>query len=408
MNPETGGVCEAVRLLAEGLTDAGFYNEIASVDHKVYHSDSIVTQHALGPKRGPWYYSKQLMPWLLKNLTRFDVVVVHGLWLYHGYAVNKALKQLDRNAEGILPRFMVMPHGMLDPYFQQAKGRRIKALRNIAYWALVEKNIINNADELLFTCETELLLARKPFKPYYPKRETVVGLGVQSPPAFTLSMAKAFLETAPDLQLKPYWLFLSRINEKKGCDLLLQAYKSLAERAAAIGDISHLPNLVIAGPGGEMAYGEQLQQMVRQSVILNNRVHFPGMLIGDAKWGAFYDCEAFVLPSHQENFGIAVVEALACGKPVLISDQVNIWREIKDSGAAIVEPDTAEGTFNLLYKWYKLSAQNKQLMSGAANGCFEQYFSEYANIERFSRVMHGTDSSSTNKNKLTDQYAIIS
>lgn len=408
MNPETGGVCEAVRLLAEGLTETGFYNEIVSVDDKIYHPGSGVKQHALGPKKSPWYYSKQLLPWLLQNLTRFDVVIVHGLWLYHGYAVNKALKQLDRNVEGILPRFMVMPHGMLDPYFQRAKGRRLKALRNAAYWALIEKNVINNADELLFTCETELLLAREPFKPYHPKRETVVGLGVQPPPAYTQAMTDAFLKKAPDQQQKPYWLFLSRINEKKGCDLLLQAYKNLVEWIAATGDISRLPQLVIAGPGLETTYGEQLENMVKQSAVFNDRVHFPGMLSGDAKWGAFYGCEAFVLPSHQENFGIAVVEALACVKPVLISDQVNIWREIDKAAAAIVGPDTADGTFNTLKTWHNLSAENKQHMSNAAIECFEQAFSTKANIERFSEVLLKNHSLSINKNKLIDQYAFIS
>ncbi|MCC8408157.1 glycosyltransferase [Mucilaginibacter sp. UR6-1] len=407
MDPETGGVCEAVRLLADGLTEAGFYNEIASVDDKVFHPEGAVIQHALGPKKGPWYHSKQLLPWLLQNLTRFDVVIVHGLWLFHGYAVNKALRQLERNNEGVLPRFMVMPHGMLDPYFQRAKGRRLKALRNVAYWALIEKNVINNADELLFTCETELLLAREPFNPYKPKRESVVGLGVQSPPACTQVMTKAFAEKLPDVEQKPYWLFLSRLHEKKGADLLLQAYKSLAERVAATGDITSLPHLVIAGPGAESAYGDALQQIVKQSNVLKGRVHFPGMLSGDAKWGAFYGCEAFVLPSHQENFGIAVVEALACGKTVLISDQVNIWREINEAGAAIVADDTDEGTFNTLNKWYKLSAVDKEKMSAQAHACFEQYFSVQANIERFSRVLLNINIT-TQKNKLVNQYAFIS
>jgi hypothetical protein len=76
------------------------------------------------------------------------------------------------------------------------------------------------------------------------------------------------------------------------------------------------------------------------------------MLSGAAKWGALYGCEAFVLPSHQENFGIAVVEALACGKPVLISDQVNIWREIVEDGAGLVEGDAEEGVEKLLRKFF--------------------------------------------------------
>ena len=67
----------------------------------------------------------------------------------------------------------------------------------------------------------------------------------------------------------------------------------------------------------------------------NSRITFTGMLSGNLKWGAFAAAEAFILPSHQENFGIAVAEALACGTPVLISDQVNIWREIVQDGSGL-------------------------------------------------------------------------
>ena len=75
------------------------------------------------------------------------------------------------------------------------------------------------------------------------------------------------------------------------------------------------------------------------------------MLQGDAKWGAFYAAEVFALPSHQENFGVAVAEALACGTPVLISNKVNIWQEIAEDGVGLVEEDDLEGTTRLLERW---------------------------------------------------------
>jgi glycosyltransferase involved in cell wall biosynthesis len=111
-------------------------------------------------------------------------------------------------------------------------------------------------------------------------------------------------------------------------------------------------------------------------------VTFPGMLRGNLKWGAFAASEAFVLPSHQENFGIAVVEALACGVPVLISNRINIWREIAADGAGYVESDTLSGTRRLLERWFATSTLDRALMCEKAQRCF---------INRF-EIQRATDS----------------
>jgi glycosyltransferase involved in cell wall biosynthesis len=98
------------------------------------------------------------------------------------------------------------------------------------------------------------------------------------------------------------------------------------------------------------------------------------MLQGEVKWSAFYNCEAFILPSHQENFGIAVVEAMACAKPILISDKVNIWQEIKNSHAGFVENDTENGTENLLNKWCASNSEERKSMGNNAQSAFQKYF----------------------------------
>jgi glycosyltransferase involved in cell wall biosynthesis len=98
------------------------------------------------------------------------------------------------------------------------------------------------------------------------------------------------------------------------------------------------------------------------------------MLTGEAKWGALNGAEAFVLPSHQENFGIAVVEAMACGVPVLLSRQINICREIAEDRAGFVAEDTREGTESLLLSWARLSDQDKSVMKKAAKTSYEKRF----------------------------------
>jgi glycosyltransferase involved in cell wall biosynthesis len=103
-------------------------------------------------------------------------------------------------------------------------------------------------------------------------------------------------------------------------------------------------------------------------------VHWTGLLRGEEKWGAFLACEAFVLPSHQENFGIAVAEAMALGKPVLLSDKVNIAAEIAELGAGMVEDDTAPGVLRLLEGWIAMAPEQKARMGLKARQLFEKSY----------------------------------
>jgi glycosyltransferase involved in cell wall biosynthesis len=110
------------------------------------------------------------------------------------------------------------------------------------------------------------------------------------------------------------------------------------------------------------------------SLGIKHRVHFTGMLSGDLKWGAIYSAEVLALPSHQENFGVAVAEALGCGKPVLISNRVNIWREVAIKKAGLVGPDTLDGCGSILGEWLTLGADDYQLMKVRARELFVERF----------------------------------
>lgn len=369
LDPQQGGVCQAVRTMIAGLAEQGVANEVATLDApdaawRAGAADPF-TVHTLGPGRTSWGYSDQLIPWLSNNLPLYNGVILHGLWQYPGYALRKAMQRLLAHPAAVAPRVFVMPHGMLDPYFQRAEGRRIKALRNQLYWQLIEKTVVNQATGLLFTCETERRLAHEPFPAYRPRQERIVSLGVAEPLAYVPAMQTAFRARCPELVDRPYLLFLSRLHDKKGVDLLLQAYVQLAAANPAA-----VPALVVAGPGLDTPYGQQMQQLAAGVPT----VFFPGMLSGDAKWGAFYGCDAFVLPSHQENFGIAVAEALACGKPVLISDQVNIYQEIVAGEGGLVAPDTLAGTQQLLATWTGMTSAAQQAMSQRARQVYLNNF----------------------------------
>jgi glycosyltransferase involved in cell wall biosynthesis len=99
------------------------------------------------------------------------------------------------------------------------------------------------------------------------------------------------------------------------------------------------------------------------------------MLSGDLKWGALRASDAFVLPSHQENFGISVVESLAAGRPVLISNQVNIWPELEEERVALVDDDALEGTERLIRRWLTLPEAERKAMAARSNRCFGKRYS---------------------------------
>ncbi len=322
--------------------------------------------HALGAGRGSWAYHRALRPWLSKNLPRFDAVVLNGLWQYSGYLMSKLARQNDS------PPYFIFPHGMLDPWFQQVSNRRFKAIRNWLYWKIIEQHVIRQAGGLLFTCGEEMRVACDTFRPYRPKRQIDVGFGVAEPPAYHPGMADAFRQKCPGVNNNSYLIFLGRVDPKKGVDLLIEAYAAMMRSGAQTGKDS-LPRLVMAGPGLETAFGRKMQQLAL-SLCPPESILWPGMLIGDAKWGALYHSEAFVLISHQENFGIAVAEAMGCGKPVLISNKINIWREIEEDKAGLFGEDTQPGAEKLLGRWLRLPPEDKMAMALAAKASFEKRF----------------------------------
>lgn len=376
MNPIQGGVCQAVRNLIPAMDAGGSYNEVVSFDPPdapFIGQDSFVT-HALGIGKGPYRYQRKFIRWLMLNMADYEVLIVHGLWQYTNFGTYRALKCHLRKQTKKSPKLYVMPHGMLDPYFQSAANRRVKALRNLVFWYLVEKRVMNWAHGVLFTCEEERNLASTTFTQYKPKATFVVGLGIVEPPSENEVNSAPFFTKFPTIKALGYILFISRIHEKKGIDQLIEAY---LKRLQAFPDMDPL---VIAGPGLETDYGQMLFKLSQSA---SGKIVFTDMLTGDMKWTAFYNCRFFILPSHQENFGIVVAEALACSKPVLISDKVNIWREIIEEKGGVVAPDTPNGVAALLERAFDMPIYEETEMRCNARAVYENHFS----IDKASRKL---------------------
>jgi glycosyltransferase involved in cell wall biosynthesis len=367
LDPELGGTTEAVRvMLTHGPEE--HENEVVTMDDPAapFLRELGFPVHALGPVGSVYSYSAKLMPWLKANRDRFDGVVVNGLWQYCGYAVWRTMR-------GRVP-YVVFTHGMLDPYFKRAFP--MKHLKKWMYWLPVEYWVLRGADRVLFTCEAEAELAKQSFW-LHRWNAYVVPFGAIPPAGDSDFQCEAFFGVCPAVRGKRFLLFLGRIHPKKGCDLLVDAFVKLAARDPEL-------ELVMAGPDAQSWRAELEASAVVAGVAA--RIHWPGMLRGDAKWGAFRAAEAFCLPSHQENFGIAVAEALACGTPVLLSDKVNIAAEIARDGAGLMEVDTAAGTERLLERWIELPAAEREAMAVRARECFHARYDMRENAKTVARL----------------------
>jgi glycosyltransferase involved in cell wall biosynthesis len=363
MNPAAGGPSEAVRALF-AYAPAAYTGEVVSLDEPgaVFLKGYPFPIHALGSGRTRLSYSPRLGQWLAENRHRFDGILVNGLWRYVSFAAWRA------SLHGT--PYIVFIHGMLDPYFKRRYP--LKHLQKWVYWLLSEYWVLRAARRVLFTTEEECRLARSSF---WLHRWTalVLPLGAGRPHAAEVLLTAAFQAHSPALRGQRFLLFLGRIHPKKGCDLLLASFLRLA---ATDPDL----HLVLAGPD-DHNWASELQQPILAAG-LEDRVHWTGMLTGDVKWGAFYASEAFILPSHQENFGIAVAEALACGRPVLLTDRINIAPEIARDGAGLMEPDTPGGIDRLLSRWIATQPEARRSMGKRALETFNLRYDMEQNAPR--------------------------
>ena len=357
--------------LSRGLARRGHKIDIVTLDDESrspYASEFSI--HPLGGSITSYRYSPKLLPWLRAHGGEYNRVIVNGLWQYLGFAAWR------RFAGSPVP-YYVFPHGMLDPWFKRAFP--LKHLKKWLYWPWAEYRVLRDAAAVIFTAEEERLQARKSFW-LYQCRERVSSLGLETPPPISPRAKEVFLARYPQLQDASILLFLGRLHPKKGCDLLIDAFP----RAFA----SHMA-LVLAGPD-QIGWQRKLQPRIAR-FDLAPRIVFTGMLEGEMKQGALAAADAFILPSHQENFGMSVVEALAAGLPVLISNRVNIWREIDTDGAGYIESDDLAGATRLIERWMQTPPEKREAMRANASQCFSRRFEIERAVDSLLRILNETD-----------------
>ncbi len=357
IDPASGGPAEGLKQLSLIYHSGGHEVDVATLDppEAVERYNFPAKVFGLGPSKGVYGYSPHAAPWLNEHVGAYDLVLLNCIWQYEVLAAYRALKKVNKP-------YAVFTHGMLDPYFKTAFP--FKHVKKTLYWHLFLKDILNNANAVLFTCEEEKTLARQSFSGYRV-REQVLSFGIFGPDIDLASASEEFFSRWPHLRGKRFAISMGRLHPKKGLDIVIEAF---AKSLASYPDWE----LVIAGP--DQVGQQALLQALAERLGVANRITWTGMISGSLKWGALAASDVFVLPSHQENFGIVVAEALACKLPVIISNKVNIWREIESYQAGLVCDDSIESTRSALNQWLLLTQSERAELRDRSLKCFDACF----------------------------------
>ena len=327
---DSSGPTQAVACLAAAQVRGGHQVQIAAVAGRGTDPSSQgfrETPLALFPSRvlRYWGYAPSLSTWLKQSLASFDFVHVHSLWLYPNLAASRACV-----AQGV--PYWVRPAGSLEPWCMQ-----LHSLRKQLYLRLLERKVIDRSAGLHAVSEQEA--------------HNLGAFGFRAPVGcIPNGVSDQFLEgVAPREGARrqlgipadaPVVLFLSRIHPKKGLDLLQAAFEQvLREHPRAI--------LLVAGPN-DHEYGRQVMRAY-EHLVRAGSVRFLGEKTGAEKGTVFSASDVFVLPSHSENFGIAVAEAMAAGVPVVTSRNTP-WRVLEEEGAGFWEELTVDA-FSARINW---------------------------------------------------------
>jgi glycosyltransferase involved in cell wall biosynthesis len=266
----------------------------------------------------PMLISVSMAQWFAQHINSFDCVHIHGLYRFPViYAAWLARKKC-------IP-YIIRPHGSLDPFlYRQSRYGNVGLPLKRMCERLFDFPNLNAASAIQYTaCEeadrAAFLKLRAP--------AVIVPNGIDWEQYATLPTRGAFRQRIGLGKEVPLILFLGRINFKKGLDLLIPSFAQI---------IKKIPSaiLVIVGPDNE-GYGRRVRKWCQEQDI-QDKVVFVDYLEPARVIEAYVDADVFVLPSYTENFGMTVAEAMACRCPVVISDQVNIWKEIKECGAGAV------------------------------------------------------------------------
>jgi glycosyltransferase involved in cell wall biosynthesis len=320
IGPARGGPSYVIRTLASGQAEHGMDVHVAATDDNgpgqimppvsVPFTDGNVT-YWIFPRQTQFYlFSFPLTRWLWRHAQEYDVIHIHALFSYSSVAA-----AVSATRAGV--PYIVRPLGTLNLWGMSNRRRWLKKWS----YRLIESRILKSAAAIQYTCEQEADEARELGVPES-------GVVVPNP----VDLVRTPMRVASKRH-SPVLLFLSRLDPKKGLDLLLPAFARVR--------LQYPEALLVIAGDGPAVFIEGLKRQSRQLGV-ESAVVWAGFLQGDEKSEALGSADVFVLPSYSENFGVAVVEAMGAGLPVVVSDQVGIHREVASAGAGLVTECTVD------------------------------------------------------------------
>lgn len=312
--------------LAQALMELGHDNLVLTTDangaERLPVTNSQLTYYQQVPViytrrwgHNSYFYSPELAGLIGQLARKFDIALVNGNWVSVNLLARKLLPNLD------LP-YIVYPRGILDTW---AMGQ--KRWKKLPYWYLIEKyNYLRAAGAVALT-----QVEYRQIKKYVPQVTVeVIPNGINLEDFYPAPGYDEFAQRFPGLSDRPFILFLSRLDFKKGMDILFPA---LASFLGSNDKLNYLPRLVVAGAGDRAVEGTLRAQVKKLG--LGAEVVFTGLVTGFDKLCLLHHCIFFVLPSRSEGLPVAVLEALACARPVIITQNCNL-PEVPEAKAGIM------------------------------------------------------------------------
>jgi len=346
INPEVGGPAVTVSRLASALAGLGVETTVAALDYArhgplpVLGGVRVESVTATAATRGLRGWS----PRFARKVAALaqagaDVLHNHGLWMFPNYYARRAARARR------IP-LVVSPRGMLDEW-----SLRRSRFRKAVAWQLFERENLASARLFHATSAAEALAIRAA---RITQPIAVIPNGVDVPDSARLPGRERLERMHAALAGREWLLFMARLHPKKGLAELIRAWRGLAPR---------FPDwqLVVAGPDLD-GHGAEMRALA-VALGLSERITFAGMLSGDDKACALANAGAMVLPTHSENFGIVVAEALAHGTPA-ITTHAAPWQELREARCGWWIEDREEALQEALGEAMRLSPEARREMGG--------------------------------------------